>query len=97
MKALVVTQDVLITPEGLDRVLSMSLRSYTTRGERAAMRGGLIDAASLCDRMADEIIAQNRHGSRAPKKLVLQMAAAFKRCGDEIQRMRDRVTVPTED
>ena len=94
MKIILVTPDVLITPEGLDHVLAPGLRLYQSRDQRVATRGALMDAAGLCDKMADELIAQNRKGKRAPAKRVLQMAATFQRCGDEIMRMRDRIKVP---
>jgi len=94
MKVLVAHPDVLITPEKLDHILAPGLRLYMTRDQRAAARGALMDAAGLCDAMADELVNQNRKGSWPPPRLVLQVAAVMKRCGDEIMRMRDRVDVP---
>lgn len=94
MKVLVITPNVLITPEGIDHLVESSKRIYQQASERAAMRGGMMDAAALCDKLATEMIAQNRRGNRMPRRLALQMASAFSRCGDEIMRMRDRVEVP---
>ncbi len=86
--------NVLITPELLDSILSASLQVYEERRQRAAMRGGLVDAAALCDVLASEFVAQNRKGNRVPSKAVQEVAAAFRRAGDEIMRMRERVSVP---
>ena len=83
---------VLITPERLDRILRAGLSVYWGRNERAAMRSGMGDAAGLCDAMADELLAQHKH--KRPSKAVLDMAAMFRRVGDEIMRMRERVEVP---
>jgi hypothetical protein len=64
-----------------DRVLEMGTRIYTSRAERAAMRGGMGDAAGLCDAIA-----------RAQSSKELEAVA--KLCGDEIWKMRNRVQVP---
>ena len=82
---------VLITPERVDQILRAGLSVYWGRNERAAMRSGMGDAAGLCDAMADELLAQQ---PGRPSKAVREMAAGFRRCGDEIWRMRDRVEVP---
>lgn len=88
--------DVLITPERLDSILSLGLSLYRRPDQRAAMRGCLTDAAWLCDALASELIEQYRleHGKRAPPKRMLDVVWAFRRAGDEIMRMRDRVEVP---
>lgn len=85
---------VLITPEAIDSLLSLDLRTYETPDGRAALRGALGTAAALCDKMASEVLAQNTKGRRRPNKEIQLTSAAFKRAGDEIWRMRDRVAVP---
>lgn len=84
--------EVLITPERIASILRMSLASYETPDMRAAMRGALGDAAALCDALGSELIAQNTRRGRVNKRTA-EMAAAFKRCGDEIWRMRETVRV----
>jgi len=56
----------------------------------------MMDAATLCDVLASETLAQNkrRGGNRASREMAAEMAATFKRAGNEIMRMRDRVKVP---
>lgn len=90
------TIDVFITPERLDSILRLGLEVHQSRDQRAAARGALMDAATLCDVLASEFIAQHKigHGNRAPSKMAQEISAAFKRAGDEIMRMRDRVSVP---
>ena len=90
--------NVLMTPERLDRILRCGLEIYRSRHQRAAARGALMDAATLCDAMASETLAQYRlsHGKRVPSKAVQDIAVTFKRAGDEIMRMRDRVSVPRD-
>ena len=85
---------VLITPERLDRILGLGFSLYKERGERAAARGALMDAAVLCDALASEYAAQNSRRGRNMSKAKLDVMFAFKRAGDEIMRMRDRVSVP---
>ncbi len=88
--------EVLLTPERLDSILRMGLEMYPQQAERVAARGALADAATLCDALASELIEAHRlsHGRRAPSKALREIEAAFKRAGDEIMRMRDRVSVP---
>lgn len=88
--------EVLITPERIAAIIRMSLDSYTTPDMRAAMRGALGDAAALCDALGSELIAQNTRGGRVNKRTA-EMAAAFKRCGDEIWRMRETVRVTAQE
>lgn len=63
------------------RILEMGLRCYPGREQRAAMRGGLGDAAALCDAIA----------KAQPSK---ETEAVAKLCGDEIWRLRNCVQVP---
>lgn len=86
---------ILVTPEKLDAVMRADLSSYKTRETRVALRAALGSAAGLCDFMETEVQAQNKLRGR-PNKATREMAAAFKRCGDEIWRMRDRVPLPTD-
>lgn len=83
---------VLITPEKIALILRVDLATYAGRQERAAMRAALGDAAGICDVLASELIAQNTRRGRITRR-VAAMAANFKRCGDEIWRMRDAVLV----
>lgn len=84
---------MLITPERIAALLRMSLTSYADHGQRVAMRGALGDAAALCDVMSSEIVSQNTRRGRINKRTAAA-AAAFKRCGDEIFRMRDLINGP---
>ena len=83
---------LLVTPEKLRALLDTDLRTYQDRGQRVAIRAALGDAAGLCDFMAAEIVAQNNHRGRVNRR-IRDLEAAFKRCGDEIWRMRDQVKV----
>lgn len=58
-------------------ILDMARRCYPSPTERAAVRGGLGDAASLCDAIA--------------KTLPEKEAAVAKLCGDAIWTMRSKV------
>jgi len=84
---------LLITPEKLDSIMRADLSSYRTPAGRAALRGALGSAAGLCDFMATELAAQNKGRGGHVNKATASMAEAFKRCGDEIWRMRERVKV----
>ena len=63
-----------------ESILEMARRCYPSRAERAAVRGGLGDAAGLCDAIA--------------KTLPEKEAAVAKLCGDAIWKMRNELQVP---
>ena len=84
---------LLVPPELLDNLLGIDLRTYQDRERRVALRAAIGTSAGLCDALAKEIEAQNQYHGRIPKN-VQQIAAAFRRAGDELWRMRDRVTLP---
>lgn len=86
--------EVLITPERIAHILRGDLAAYAEREQRVAMRAALGDAAGLCDALASELVAQNTRRGRITKR-VAEMAADFKRCGDEIWRMRNAVPLYT--
>lgn len=88
--------DLLVTPEKLDSILREGLSLYRTREQRASARGALMDAATLCDALASEVLAQNSRSGRLPSKAKREIAAVFIRARNEIMRMRDRVEVPDE-
>ena len=71
-----------------EQIMASSLRTYTTREQRAAMRGALSDAAHLCDAIAKQIMG--------PMSTRYQRRRIAKRCGDAIWAMRDKVTVPDD-
>jgi hypothetical protein len=76
-----------------ERILASSLSIYTSRDQRAAMRGGMSDAAALCDVIARQIVIENTSRG-ALTKLGKQLEAVAKRCGDDIWAMRSKVAVP---
>ena len=86
--------NVLIAPERLDAILRSGLSLYKESALGLGPRGALTAAALLCDALAEEFVAQNRRGRRVPSKAVREIEAAFRRAGDEIMRMRERVEVP---
>lgn len=63
-----------------------SLKMYTERDIRVGMRSGMMDAAHLCDAIAEEIL-----GSRRKSRERDALCAAVKRCGDAIENMRNLV------
>lgn len=79
----------------VDRILASACRIYKEPDERAAMRGGMADAAALCDALVELILAENRgRGGKGPTtKHGQELAAVAKRCGDAIWEMRKRVEV----
>jgi hypothetical protein len=60
-------------------ILEMARRCYPSATERAALRGGLGDAACLCDAIANELLPAD--------------AAVAKLCADAIWTMRSKVQV----
>lgn len=71
------------------RVMACSLRVYPSAEQRGPLRGGLGDAAAICDLIAKEIAAGGR-----PSKLRREMADVATRCANEIWLARDEVEVP---
>ena len=82
---------LLMTPERLDAIMNADMTTYRTRETRVALRAALGSAAGLCDAMAKELEYQNKGRGGHLNKEVVAMSNAFRRCGDEIWRMRDRV------
>ena len=70
------------------RPLATSLRLYPERPFRVGMRSAMMDAATLCDLIAEQIEASGR-----TSKDRRAAAAVAKRCGDAIMAMRDQVSV----
>lgn len=60
------------------------------------LRSAYADAAHMCDAIAKDIIAQNRHGKRKPSKAILEIAAAVECAGNSIFALRDIVLPKTE-
>lgn len=79
-----------------ERVVDVSVHVYQARGERAALRCGLSDAAALCDFLAGLIKTENRgrNGKGAVTKRGMELAQIATRCGDAIYEMRELVLVP---
>lgn len=67
-------------------------KTYRERGERAALRCALGDAASLLDRIATEIGYRERSRGRIRKR-GLEDAALVTKCANEIAAMRDLIRV----
>ena len=65
------------------------MRIYAAPNERAAVRGGMMDAATLCDTLADHV----EHTGR-PSKQRAAIATALRQAGDAIMAMRQMVEVP---
>ena len=80
------------------RMIAGAMSTYRERGERAALRCALGDAAALCDRIAMEVLAahRTRSGKGPPSKLGMQLCDAVKTAGNEIWAMREKITVDTE-
>jgi hypothetical protein len=78
--------------------MQRAMQTYRTRGERAAMRCVIGDAAGLCDAIARAIEIENKgnHGKGATTKRGREMAAVAKRCGDAIWDMRKLVVFEDE-
>lgn len=72
-----------------DAPLSTSLRMYPERNYRVGMRSGMMDAATLCDLIAEHIGLTGGKNRRTRDAM-----AVAKRCGDAISAMRDKVSVP---
>lgn len=69
--------------------LATLLRMYETRDYRVGMRSGMMDAAALCDLIAEDIRTKG-----GKNKATREAMAVAKRCGDAIAAMRDEVAVP---
>ena len=82
-------------PSEEDVILKSSLAAHPERENRAALRCGLGDAATICDLIAKRLLEEHKgYGGRGPTtKLGREMAAVAKRCGDEIWALRDKVSV----
>lgn len=76
------------------RILSLSLKTYALRNERAALRCGLIDAAGLCDALATVIRHENRMRGGKITKRGQMLAMVATRAADAIMAMREKVEVP---
>jgi hypothetical protein len=72
-----------------DACLAISLAMYEGRDLRVGMRSGMMDAAHLCDLIAEDIRKAGRDS-----KLRTAMIAVAERCGDAIEAMRKQVGVP---
>jgi hypothetical protein len=79
------------------KLIGVSMRAYTERQERAAMRCAMGDAAALCDAIAREMAARSRGrgGKGAVTKQGLILEAVAKRCADAIWAMREMIDVPS--
>lgn len=74
------------------RPLATSLRIYPERTYRIGMRSALMDAATLCDLIAEQITLSGRSSKDRRAS-----AAVAKRCGDAIMAMREKVDVSNAD
>lgn len=70
-----------------EKIIAVGMRIYRSRTERAALRGGMADAAAICDVIEQQIKNEHRiRGGRISKR-GLELAAVAKRCGDEIHEL----------
>ena len=84
------------TPEqAAQQMAAAAMSTYRTRGERAALRCALSDAAVLCDEMARKVAADHRgRGGRGKTTRHGQdLAATLKLAGDEIWKLRELIEV----
>lgn len=78
-----------------ERILLSSLRVYTDRAERVAMRCALGDAAALCDALAEQTKRQNSYSGGRVTQVGQTLAEAVKTAGDAIWAMREMIDVTT--
>lgn len=74
------------TPDELAAYMVECTEIYCPPEARGSIRGGMGDAAHLCDAIAREIAKAGRKSKRRD-----EMAAVAKRCGDAIWAMRERI------
>lgn len=59
-----------------------------------SIRGALADAAHMCDAVANDILDEHTGpGRKRPRRRGLDIAAAMKRAGDAIWKLREKVQV----
>jgi hypothetical protein len=82
-------------PAEEDIILKSALSAHPERENRAALRCGLGDGATVCDLIAKRLLEEHRGrgGKGATTKLGRELAAIAKRCGDEIWALRERVSL----
>lgn len=76
--------------EAAGQVAATAMRIYTTNEQRAAVRGGMMDAATLLDVIANRIKLMRKSKRRD------EWAALIEMCADEIMLMRADVTREAE-
>lgn len=91
------------TAQAAHQIATTAQNCYRTRGQRAAVRGGMMDAASLCDAFRAEIAAahpgrQGRVASRDDTIVGVSlrgaaMIDAIDLCAAAIMEMRDLIDV----
>ena len=83
----------------VDRMVELSKQTYKERGERAALRCALGDAAAMCDGIARDVAAENtmRGAGRTVTKRGLELEAIAKQCGDAIWAMREKISVTDDE
>lgn len=83
--------------ESIREMMVAACHTYDQRGERAALRCALGDAAGICDAMAREIETTHRtRNGKGPVSANGQNLAAIVRvCGDRIFAARDLIGMPS--
>jgi hypothetical protein len=84
--------EMTIAEEAENRLLEVANRIYRDPMQRGSMRGGMGDAAALCDAIARQIVIEHTYGGRVTK-VGRELEAVAKRCADAIRAMREQVKV----
>jgi hypothetical protein len=81
-----------------ERLAGAAQSTYSTRGERAALRCALGDATALCDLLTAQIERENKGngGKGAITKRGHELANVSRRCADIIFAMREMVSTGNE-
>ena len=76
-----------------EKLVAQSIVTYKERGERAALRCALMDAATLCDARARDIEKANAIRGGRVSQVGQALAHAVRTTGDALMAMREKIHV----